>query len=77
MFMTVFGGTFFDVSGSGALDALSRITLTRYAIEAMFGILSGGESLVEQWLGAAVMAGSAVALLVVARVMFRIAGGGR
>lgn len=77
MFMTVFGGTFFDVSGNGALDALSRITLTRYAIEAMFGILSGGESLVEQWLGAAVMAGSAVALLVVARVMFRIAGGGR
>lgn len=77
MFMTVFGGTFFDVSGNGALDALSRITLTRYAIEAMFGILSGGESLVEQWLGAAVMAGSAVALLIVARVMFRVAGGGR
>ena len=77
MFMTVFGGTFFDVSGSGALDALSRITLTRYAIEAMFGILSGGESLVEQWLGAAVMAGSAVALLIVARVMFQVAGGGR
>ena len=77
MFMTVFGGTFFDVSGNGALDALSRITLTRYAIEAMFGILAGGESLVEQWLGAAVMAGGAVALLIVARVMFRVAGGGR
>ena len=77
LFMTVFGGTFFDVGANEALDALSRITLTRYAVDAMFGMLAVGESLADQWLAAAVMAGSAVVFLAAARVMFRVAGGGR
>ena len=77
MFMTVFGGTFFDVSANAGLDALSRITLTRYAVDAMFEMLAGGQSLFDQWLGAAVMAGGAVVFLVAARALFRVAGGGR
>ena len=77
MFMTVFGGTFFDVAGGGPLDALSRITLTRYAIDAMFGILAGGETLVQQGLAVAVLAGIAVIGLLIARAMFKVAGGGR
>ena len=77
MFMTVFGGTFFDVTGGGPLDALSRITLTRYAIDAMFGILASGESLVQQGLGATVLAGVAAVGLLIARTMFRVAEGGR
>ena len=77
MFMTIFGGTFFDVSGGGPLDALSRITLTRYAIDAMFGMLAGGETLAQQGLGAAVLALVAVCGLLIARTMFRVAGGGR
>ena len=77
MFMTVFGGAFFDVSANSALDALSRITLTRYAIDAMFEILAGGQSLIGQWLGAAVIAGCAVVFLIAARALFRVAGGGR
>ena len=77
MFMTVFGGTFFDVAGSGPLEALSRITLTRYAIDAMYGILSSGETLGQQGLGVAVLAGIAAIGLVIARTMFRVAGGGR
>ena len=77
MFMTVFGGAFFDVSANAALDALSRITLTRYAIDAMFEILAGGQSLIGQWLGAAVIAGCAVVFLIAARALFRVAGGGR
>ncbi len=77
MFMTIFGGTFFDVTGGGPLDALSRITLTRYAIDSMFGILANGESLAQQGLGAAVLAGVAAVGLLIARTMFRVSGGGR
>ena len=77
MFMTVFGGTFFDVSGGGPLDALSRITLTRYAIDAMFGILASGETLGQQGLGIGILAGIAAAGLLLARTMFKVAGGGR
>ena len=77
MFMTVFGGTFFDVAGAGPLEALSRITLTRYAIDAMFGILASGETLGQQGLGIAVLAVIAAVGLLIARTMFRVAGGGR
>ncbi len=77
MFMTVFGGTFFDVTGGGALDALSRITLTRYAIDAMFAMLASGDSLAQHGLAAAVLVGVAACGLLIARTMFRVAGGGR
>jgi ABC-2 type transport system permease protein len=69
MFMTVFGGTFFPVDG--ALDVLSRFTLNRYAIDALDSIISGGESLLDQGLEAAVMAGVALVALAVARWGFR------
>ena len=77
MFMTVFGGTFFDVSANGPLDILSRLTLTRYSVDAMFGMLSGGETLVQQGVGATVLVSTTVFSLVIARVLFRTAGGGR
>ncbi len=77
MFMTVFGGTFFEVADAGPLEVLSRITLTRYAIDAMFGILASGETLGHQGLGMAVLAGIAAVGLLIARTMFRVAGEGR
>ena len=70
MFMTVFGGTFFPTSG-GALDILSRITLNRYAIDAIDGMISGGESLGNQGLEAAVVAGTTIVALAIARWGFR------
>ncbi len=76
MLMTIFGGAFFEVSG-GAMDALSRLTLTRYAIDAMQAILASGESLAQQAPEAAVIAGVGVVALVAARLLFRVAGGGR
>ena len=66
MFMTVFGGTFFPTSG-GALDILSRLTLNRYAIDAIDGMISGGESLGSQGLEAAVVAGTMLFALAIAR----------
>ncbi len=70
MFMTVFGGTFFPTSG-GALDILSRITLNRYAIDAIDGMISGGESLGNQGLEAAVVAGTTIVALAIARWGFK------
>ncbi len=77
MFMTIFGGTFFDLTGAGPLDLLSRFTLTRYAIDSMFGMLASGQTLAAQGTGIAVLVGVAAVGLVVARTMFRVAGGGR
>ena len=77
MFMTVFGGTFFDLTGAGPLDLLSRFTLTRYAIDSMFGMLATGQTLAAQGIGIAVHLGVAAFGLVVARALFRVAEGGR
>ena len=73
MFMTIFGGTFFPV-GSGALDYLSRATFSRYAIDAMEGVISRGESLGAFGVELAVLAGVTVVGLVVARALFKATG---
>lgn len=77
MFMTVFGGTFFDLTGAGPLDLLSKFTLTRYAIDSMFGMLATGQTLAAQDVGIAVHVGVAVVGLAVARMLFRVSEGGR
>jgi ABC-2 type transport system permease protein len=77
MFMTIFGGTFFDVGDSGPLATLSRFTLNRYAIDALEDILAGGEWLGQQGLEIAVMAGVAIVGLTLARIAFRATEGGR
>ena len=76
MSMTIFGGTFFDVSG-GALSTISQFTITRYAVDAMSAILSSGESIADQGVGLAVLGGAAVASLIAARLLFRVSEGGR
>ena len=77
MFMTVFGGTFFDLVPGSALEMLSRFTLNRYAIDAIGGVVDGAESLTAQGTELAVMGGVMVGGLLVARLLFRSAGGGR
>ena len=76
MSMTIFGGTFFDVSG-GALSTVSQFTITRYAVDAMSAILSSGETIADQGVGLAVLGGAAVASLIAARLLFRVSEGGR
>ena len=77
LFMTIFGGTFFDVGGDGALSILSRVTINRYAIEAMYQVLAGGEHLGRQGVGIAVMLGVTAVGLTIARLLFRASQGGR
>ena len=76
MFMTVFGGTFFDVS-SGPLALLSQFTINGHAIDAMASVLSAGESLGQQGLGISVMGGVTIVGLVAARMLFKVTEGGR
>ena len=76
MFMTVFGGTFFDLAPGSALEMLSRFTLSRYAIDAIGGVVDGAETLADQGIELAVMGGVTVVGLLAARLLFRSAGGG-
>ena len=76
MFMTIFGGTFFDVS-AGPLALLSKFTINGHAIDAMASVLSAGESLAQQGLQMAIMMGVTIAGLAVARALFKVTEGGR
>ena len=77
MFMTVFGGTFFDVGEEGFLAVMSRFTLNKYALDAFEEILSGTGSVAGQRLELAVFAGVTVVALIAARLLFRVSGAGR
>lgn len=72
MFMTVFGGTFFDVGSGGPLFVLSKATINHYAIDAMSQILADGSRLTEQVVGVGVMLGVTIVGLVIARLIFRV-----
>ena len=71
--MTVFGGTFIDPGDSGPLALLSRLTVSRYAIDALDDILTGTAGIAEQGPEAAVLAAVMVVSLVLARTLFSIA----
>ena len=77
MFMTVFGGTFFELVPGSVFELLSRFTLNRYAIDAIGAVVDGSETLATQGTELAVMGGVAVVCLLAARLLFRSAGGGR
>ena len=72
MFMTVFGGTFFNVGESGAMATLSNFTLNKHAIDLlMAAIHSGPGALAEEGLAIAVLGGTCVLALAAARLVFR------
>ncbi len=78
MFMTVFGGTFFDVGESGAMAALSSFTLNKHAIDLlMAAIHSGPGAMAHEGLALAVLGGTSLAGLAAARLVFRTVEQGR
>ena len=77
LLMVVFSGTFFEITEGSLMHAISRATINAYAIDAMQNIIGRGESLGQQWLEMAVMAGVAVVGLAVARMLFRVTPEGR
>ena len=78
MFMTIFGGTFFDVGESGALALLSKFTFTKYAVDLLEGVIYiGPGALADHGVPLAVLSGVSVVGLVAARSAFRVVEGGR
>jgi len=71
MFMTMMGGTFFEISKGSVLDTMSKISVNTYANRAYKSIISGGGSLGEAWQPLLVMAGVAVAGLIISRLIFK------
>ena len=76
MFMTVFGGTFFELSEGSLMALVSRFTLNRYAIDGMENILNG-EHIGLQGVELGVLAAVAAVGLVAARLGFRASEGAR
>ena len=73
MTMTVFSGTFVSVGETGLLAFLSKLTLNKYAIDGIHGIISGNAGLAGQGPEAAILGGIAVIGFILARVAFRTA----
>ena len=71
MTLTVFSGTFVSVGETGVMAFLSKLTLNKYAIDAIRDILSGGAGLAGQGPEAAILGATAMVGFVVARVTFR------
>jgi ABC-2 type transport system permease protein len=71
MFMTMMGGTFFEISGSGVLGTMSKISLNTYANRAYNLTISKGGSLGEAWFPLVVMVAVAVAGLIISRLIFK------
>ena len=73
MTMTVFSGTFVSVGETGVLAFLSKLTLNKYAIDGIHGIISGNAGLAGQGPEAAILGGIAIIGFILARVAFRTA----
>jgi ABC-type multidrug transport system permease subunit len=71
MFMTMMGGTFFEITPGTVLDTLSKVSVNTYANRAYRMIVSGEGSLGEVWQPLAVLVGVAVAGLIISRLIFR------
>jgi len=77
MVMVMLGGTFFEVAEGSALYTISRFSINTYANGAFNTIIAQGGSLADLGLELGVLAGVAVAGLVISRILFRVMPGGR
>lgn len=71
--MATLGGSFFQGELEGALDLVGYATINRYANDALRGLIEDGTSLADHGLEMAVLAGVAVGLLVLGRLLFSTA----
>jgi ABC-2 type transport system permease protein len=71
MFMVMMGGTFFPVAKGSVLATIGKVSLNTDAIRAYNLIISKGGSLGDAWQPLAVMAGVAIAGLIISRLIFK------
>lgn len=75
MFMTMVGGTFFELVGSGGLHTLSKFSLNTYANDALKTIITAGGSLGDTWQNLVILAAVAVGGLIISRLIFKAVPG--
>ena len=71
--MATLGGSFFQGDLEGTLDLVGYATINRYANDALRGLIEDGTSLADHGLEMAVLAGVALGLLVLGRLLFSTA----
>jgi len=77
MVMVMLGGTFFEIGEGSVLYTISQFSINTYANSAFKTIISEGGSLANLGLELGVMAGVAVAGLVLSRILFKVMPGGK
>ncbi|MFP3974689.1 MAG: ABC-2 transporter permease [Chloroflexota bacterium] len=77
MTMVMISGTFFAISEGSILASVSKISINTYANEAVKTIMVQGGSLADVGLELGMLAGVAVVSLSLARILFKVAPGGR
>ncbi len=77
MTMVMIGGTFFAISEGSVLATISKISINTYANEALKTIMFQGNSLADVGMELGILAGVAVVTLLLARILFKIAPGGK
>lgn len=77
MAMTMLGGTFFTIAAGSTLYILSRFSLNTYANDAFRAIVSRGQNLAEVSYELALIGGATIVALILSRLLFRVAGGGK
>ncbi|MDP2919737.1 MAG: ABC transporter permease [Dehalococcoidia bacterium] len=71
MFMTMLGGTFFEIGGGTILYSLSKLSLNTYANDSFKNLISEGGSITSLGLELAVMGGVIIAGIAVSRFLFK------
>jgi len=77
MFMVMMGNTFFQAAEDSVMATIGKVSLNTYANKAYTAIISQGGSLGDTWSQLAVMAGVAVAGLIISRLIFRAVPGSK
>ena len=77
MITVVLGGTFMELPESTATSILVKLSINTYANDALDLIITQGGSLSETGLELAILAGVAVAGLIISRLIFRVVPGGK
>jgi len=77
LIMVMMGGTFFQVSEGSILDTIGKGSISTYANEALRMVVAEGGSLGDTIGNLAVLAGVAIAGLLISRLLFRVIPGGK
>jgi len=71
MFMTMMGGTFFEIGEGGVMGIMKKVSLNTYANEALKTVINEGGTLADAWQPLVILAAVAAAGLIISRLIFK------